>query len=119
MKTTFFAILFIALLLVGSVQASSIVKNESHKDIVLIPVIDVNVNILVKVGDIVEVPSKYRNYHVKNLGNGAKSAPITIVDESVTVVVDGSIEGTVKLFVGVFIDGVISILANAFVLVQI
>ena len=119
MKTTMFATLFIALLLVGSVQASSIVKNESHKDIVLIPVIDVNVNILVKVGDVVEMPSKYRKYHVKNLGNGAKSQPITIADDSITVVVDGSIEGTVKLFVGVFIDGVISILANAFVLVQI
>ena len=119
MKTMMCAVVLIALLLVGSIEASCIVKNESSKDIILIPVIDVNVNIFVKVGDVVEVPSKYKDCHVKNLGNGARSEPVGMSDGSVTVVVDGNIEGTVKLLVGVFVDGVIAISANAFVLVQI
>ena len=118
-KRILFTIVFIALLLVRSTEAHYIVKNESSKDIVLIAVVDVNVNILIKVGDVVEIPAKHHDWYVKNRGNGAQSQPIHLDDGSVIIVVDGIIKGTVKLLLGVFLDGVLSILANANVLVEI
>jgi hypothetical protein len=111
-----------ALLLVGSsngARANYVVKNDSSKDIVLIPLLDVNVKVLVKVGDVVEVPPKYKDWSVKNLGNGAQSKPISLLDGIVIVVVDGLIEGTVKLLLGISLDGIISISADANVLVEV
>ena len=118
-KRCLFSIVFVALLLVGSAQAKYIVKNESKKDIALTALLDVNVNILVKVGDVVEVPSNHQSWRVKNLGNGAQSDPIDLIDGSVIVVVDGVAEGTVKLLLGVILDGVISIAVNANILIEI
>ena len=118
-KRILFTIVFIALLLVRSTEANYIVKNESSKDILLTAIVDINVNILIKVGAIVEIPATHHDWYVKNLGNGAKSQPIHLEDGSAIIVVDGIIKGTVKLLLGISLDGVLSILANANVLVEI
>ncbi|MCO5613544.1 hypothetical protein L7F22_067821 [Adiantum nelumboides] len=114
------AMLLIGLTLnvLGSTDASYIVKNSSSNDILIVPVAVPNVKIKVKVGAIVHIPAIYLNVIVKNLGNGKSSPPVKVPDGAVLVCVDGVIKGTISVYLGDLLNGIISILSGPGIIVS-
>ena len=110
-------IILMVALLMHNVEATCKVKNNASHDIVIIPRNHVDVNIIVKVGVVVELPPAYLYVTVKNLGNGVTSAPIRFEDSTTVVAVNGHVAGTINIYREVLVHGVISIVGSVIVCV--
>ncbi|KAH7423428.1 hypothetical protein KP509_12G055300 [Ceratopteris richardii] len=108
--TLMFSILFSVL---GTVDSACTIKNSSSSPILVLPLSAPSVKIKVNPGEIVEIPVAYLNSIIKNLVTGALSAPLKLLDGAVLVCVDGVVKGTISIYPGGLLNGVISLVSSA------
>ncbi|KAH7297177.1 hypothetical protein KP509_26G057400 [Ceratopteris richardii] len=113
-----FAALFVCALLLSdalsAVEANCKVKNDSGKEVIIIPV-EVDITIKVDVGATVDLPPEQQNCYFKNPKTGDKKGPVKLKDHGTYVCKDGVEEGTIDVYVGVYILGILQLGAKIFI----
>ena len=104
---TTFSMTFVVLLVVMMVQnlsllvvnASCTVKNNSGKNVVIYPTVDVSVSITVAAGASVDLPAtQAKSCYLKNENTGHQLGPFSFDDGSIVACVDGSVSGTIDVY---------------------
>lgn len=106
-RTGLLTLLILSLIIVAA-HANCTVQNKSSKDIIVIPV-SVSITINIAAGTSAQLPPSQQNCKFKNAGSGNESSPVALVDGTIYVVIDGAITGTVDLYVGSLLNGVIQL----------
>ncbi|KAH7295772.1 hypothetical protein KP509_27G065200 [Ceratopteris richardii] len=89
-------------------EADCTVQNDSGKKVIIIPV-DVDITINVNVGASVQLPPSQQTCYFKNADTGDQKGPVTLVDGSTYVCKDGDVAGTVDVYLGVYVLGVLQL----------
>ncbi|KAH7414946.1 hypothetical protein KP509_14G020100 [Ceratopteris richardii] len=92
-------------------EANCKVKNDSGKKVIIIPV-EVDITIEVDVGAVVEIPPPQQKCSFKNPETGHKSEPVTLKDGSTYVCKEGSVKGTIDVYLGVYVLGILQLSAQ-------
>ncbi|KAH7414939.1 hypothetical protein KP509_14G019600 [Ceratopteris richardii] len=90
------------------------VKNDSGKKVIIVPV-DVDVTIDVDVGATVQVPPPQQKCYFKNAESGKQQGPVTLTDGSTYVCKDGAVEGTIDIYLGAYVLGVLQLVIKIIV----
>ncbi|KAH6557383.1 hypothetical protein KP509_14G024100 [Ceratopteris richardii] len=95
-------------------EANCKVKNDSGKKVVIVPV-DVDITIEVDVGVTVELPPAQQKCYFKNPESGNQQGPVALKDGSTYFCKDGAVEGTIDLYLGVYVLGILQLSVKIFV----
>ncbi|KAH7415027.1 hypothetical protein KP509_14G024000 [Ceratopteris richardii] len=94
-------------------EANCKVKNDSGKKVVI--VLDVDITIEVDVGVTVELPPAQQKCYFKNPESGNQQGPVALKDGSTYFCKDGAVEGTIDLYLGVYVLGILQLSVKIFV----
>ncbi|KAH7414934.1 hypothetical protein KP509_14G019200 [Ceratopteris richardii] len=95
-------------------DANCTVKNDSGKKVIIVPV-EVDMTIEVDVGVTVELPPAQQKCYFKNPDTGNKQGPVTLKDGSTYICKDGAVEGTIDVYLGVYLLGILQLTVKIFV----
>ncbi|KAH7291913.1 hypothetical protein KP509_29G042000 [Ceratopteris richardii] len=90
------------------VEADCTVKNDSGKKVIVVPV-DVDITIDVDVGASVQLPPPQQKCYFMNADTGNQKGPVTLVDGSTYVCKDSDAAGTIDVYLGVYVLGILQL----------
>ncbi|KAH7414931.1 hypothetical protein KP509_14G019000 [Ceratopteris richardii] len=93
-------------------EANCKVKNDSGKKVIIVPV-EVDITIEVDVGVTVELPPAQQKCYFKNPDTDNKQGPVTLNDGSTYIWKDGAVEGTIDLYLGVYLLGILQLTSRS------
>ncbi|KAH7414944.1 hypothetical protein KP509_14G020000 [Ceratopteris richardii] len=81
---------------------------------IIVP-LEVDVEIEVDVGETVELQPKQQKCYFKNPDTGNKKGPVALKDKRTYVCKDGEEEGTIDMYLAVYILGILKLTVKVFV----
>ncbi|KAH7297024.1 hypothetical protein KP509_26G049700 [Ceratopteris richardii] len=87
------------------------VQNKSGKKIIAVPV-DIDVDIVIDIGAVVSLPLSKQKCYFKNPESGNKKGPFELKDGGIYVIVDGLVHGTVDIYLGGLVLGILQLIVK-------